>query len=66
MTAATFDASHRRDFLLVATGAVGAVGLASSTWPLIDQMNPSAAALALASTEVDLSAIQPGQQVIHK
>jgi ubiquinol-cytochrome c reductase iron-sulfur subunit len=53
----------RRDFLLIATGAFAAVGAAATLWPFIDQMNPDASALALASTEVDLSAIQPGQSI---
>ena len=43
----------RRDFLLIATGAVAAVGAAATLWPFIDQMNPDASALALASIEVD-------------
>jgi ubiquinol-cytochrome c reductase iron-sulfur subunit len=60
------DAGTRRDFLYVASGAVGAVGVAAVAWPLIDQMNPSAAALAAGVTEVDLATIQPGQQVIVK
>ena len=34
--------------------------------PLIDQMNPSAAALALGSTEIDIAPIQPGQQIVFK
>jgi ubiquinol-cytochrome c reductase iron-sulfur subunit len=53
----------RRDFLLIATGAFAAVGAAASIWPLIDQMNPDAAALALSSIEIDTSAIQQGQAV---
>lgn len=53
----------RRDFLYIATGAAGAVGLTFAAWPFVDQMNPSAAMLALASIEVDISAIQPGQSV---
>ena len=53
----------RRDFLLIATGAFAAVGAAASLWPFIDQMNPDASALALASIEVDLSAIAPGQAI---
>lgn len=53
----------RRDFLYIATAAFGAVGVAAVAWPLIDQMNPDASVLALASTEVDLSAIAPGQAV---
>jgi ubiquinol-cytochrome c reductase iron-sulfur subunit len=53
----------RRDFLLVATGAFGVVGASVAVLPLIQQMNPSADVLALASIEVDLTPIQPGQSV---
>jgi ubiquinol-cytochrome c reductase iron-sulfur subunit len=56
----------RRDFLYVATGAVGVVGVAAAVWPLIDQMNPDASVLALASTEVDLSGIEEGASVTIK
>jgi ubiquinol-cytochrome c reductase iron-sulfur subunit len=66
VAATTHDAGTRRDFLYVASGAMGAVGVAAIAWPFIDQMNPSTAALALASTEVDLSTVQPGQQVVVK
>ncbi|HKQ44316.1 MAG TPA: ubiquinol-cytochrome c reductase iron-sulfur subunit [Rhizomicrobium sp.] len=66
MAATTSDAGTRRDFLYVASGAVGAVGAAAVAWPLIDQMNPSAAALALGTTEIDIAAIQPGQQIVYK
>ena len=66
MAATTSDAGTRRDFLYVASGAVGAVGVAAAAWPFIDQMNPSTAALAMGTTEVDLSAIQPGQQTVFK
>lgn len=30
----------RRDFLYIATGAVGAVGAALTLWPFVDSMNP--------------------------
>lgn len=53
----------RRNFLYVATGAVAAVGGASTVWPLIHQMNPSADVLALSSIEVDLSSIALGQTI---
>ncbi|MEM1045810.1 MAG: ubiquinol-cytochrome c reductase iron-sulfur subunit [Pseudomonadota bacterium] len=53
----------RRDFLVLATGAMGAVGAAGVAWPLIAQMNPDASALALASTEVDVSSMEPGQSI---
>jgi ubiquinol-cytochrome c reductase iron-sulfur subunit len=53
----------RRDFIYIATGAAGAVGVALSAWPFIDQMNPSASVLALSSVEFDLTPVQVGQQV---
>jgi ubiquinol-cytochrome c reductase iron-sulfur subunit len=53
----------RRDFIYVATGAVGAAAVVLAAVPVIDQMNPSADVLALASVEFDISAIQPGQVV---
>ncbi len=53
----------RRDFLYIATGAMTAVGAATTLWPLINQMNPAADVLALASVEIDLAPIQPGQSV---
>ncbi|AXS42703.1 ubiquinol-cytochrome c reductase iron-sulfur subunit [Breoghania sp. L-A4] len=53
----------RRDFLYIATGAVGVVGAAALAWPFINQMNPDASALALASIEVDVSAVEEGQQI---
>jgi ubiquinol-cytochrome c reductase iron-sulfur subunit len=65
VTATTADVT-RRDFLYVATGAMGAVGVAAVAWPFIDQMNPSAAVLALSSIEVDLSPVAVGQQVVVK
>jgi ubiquinol-cytochrome c reductase iron-sulfur subunit len=58
--------STRRDFLYVATGAVAAVGVAAAVWPLINQMNPDASVLALASIEFDLSSIAEGESVTIK
>ena len=58
--------SNRRDFLYVAAGAVGAVGVAGVAWPLINQLNPDASVLALASTEFDVSSIEEGQSVTIK
>ncbi len=68
MAATTADKPEitRRDFLYIATGAVGAVGAALTVWPLIDQMNPDAAALALATVEVDISTVEPGQSLTVK
>ena len=55
--------TNRRDFLFTATAAAGAVGVGAAVWPLVDQMNPDASVKALASTEVDISAMQPGQSL---
>ena len=55
--------TKRRDFLFTATYAVGAVGVGAVVWPMIDQMNPDASVKALASTEVDISSVQPGQSL---
>ena len=57
------DEQSRRDFLLLTTVTVGAVGLGLATWPFIDAMNPAADTLALSTTEVDLAPIQAGQSV---
>jgi ubiquinol-cytochrome c reductase iron-sulfur subunit len=56
----------RRDFLYIATGAVGVVGTVLVAWPLVDQMNPDQAALALATIEVDVSSIETGQSLTVK
>ena len=53
----------RRDFLMLATGTIGAFGVAAVAWPFIDQMNPAADVLALATTEVDISKIEVGQSI---
>jgi len=53
----------RRDFLYIATGAVGAVGVAGLAWPFIDQMNPDASQLALASIEVNVGDLGVGESM---
>ncbi len=55
--------TSRRDFLMIASGAFAAVGAGAVAWPMIDQMNPDASALALSSTEVDLAPIAEGQAI---
>ena len=56
----------RRDFLYMATGAMGAIGAAAAVWPFIDSMNPAADTLALSSIEVSLAPIEEGQSVTFK
>tara|TARA_Y100000590_G_C15050623_1_gene762507 strand:- start:19 stop:531 length:513 start_codon:yes stop_codon:yes gene_type:complete len=55
--------TKRRDFLFTASYAIGAVGVGSAIWPLVDQMNPDASVKALASTEVDISSLEPGNSI---
>jgi ubiquinol-cytochrome c reductase iron-sulfur subunit len=56
----------RRDFLYIATGMAGVVGVGSFAWPFIDQMNPDASTLALASIEVNVEALEPGMSLTVK
>ena len=54
---------RRRDYIKIAAVSWFGVGAATVVLPLINQMNPSADVLADATTEVDLSAIQPGMAI---
>ncbi len=66
MSTAEHAEVNRRDFLYIATGAVGAVGAALTAWPFIAQMNPDASVLAMSSIEVDLAPIAEGQAITLK
>ena len=66
MSASDTTEHTRRDFLYVATGMAGVVGVGAAAWPFIDQMRPDASTLALASIEVDVSALQPGMSLTAK
>ncbi|MEA3040567.1 MAG: ubiquinol-cytochrome c reductase iron-sulfur subunit [Sphingomonadales bacterium] len=57
------DGVRRRDFINIAAVSFAGVGAVALVYPLVNQMNPSADVLALASIDVDVSAIQPGQAV---
>lgn len=59
----TIENPRRRDYLKVAAVSVAGVGGAVAVLPLINSMNPSADVLALSTTELDLSAIEPGQAI---
>jgi len=57
------DAQKRR-FLITASSAVGAVGVATVAWPFVASMFPSARARAAgAPVEVDISKVEPGQLI---
>ncbi len=54
---------RRRDFINIAAVSAAGVGAAASLIPLLSQMSASADVLAASSTEIDVSAIQPGQAI---
>ena len=39
------------------------MGIGATIWPFIDQMNPDSSVKALATTEVDISQIEPGKSI---
>ena len=57
------DEPTRRDVILVAAAGFAAVGAAAALWPLLDQMNPDQSALSVATTELDLADVDPGQAI---
>jgi ubiquinol-cytochrome c reductase iron-sulfur subunit len=59
----TGDGVRRRDFINIAAVSFAGVGAAAVVLPLVNQMSPAADVLALASTEVDISKIAPGQAI---
>ena len=56
----------RRDMLVIATGMTAVVGAAGFIWPFIDQMQPDASTLALASIDIDVSSLEPGMSLTAK
>src|SRR5260370_36158828 len=56
----------RRDFLMVATGALGAIGTIAVAWPFINNLNPAADTLALSTVEVNVAPVQVGQAITVK
>ncbi|MEM7295567.1 MAG: ubiquinol-cytochrome c reductase iron-sulfur subunit [Pseudomonadota bacterium] len=63
MSHAEENEGTRRDFLYYATAGAGAVTAGAAVWPLVNQMNPSADVLALASIRVDVGSVEPGTQL---
>lgn len=57
------DDSSRRDVILIGAAALAAIGGAAVLWPLLDQMNPDASTLSLASIDVDLAPVEEGQAI---
>ena len=57
------ESVDRRDFIHIAAVSFAGVGAVAVVVPLVSQMSASADVLALASIEVDVAAIQPGQAI---
>ena len=57
------DGVRRRDFINIAAVSFAGVGAVAAIAPMVIQMAPSADVLAMASVEVDVSKIQPGQAI---
>ncbi len=61
----TQELGTRRDFLQLAATALAGIGAAVAVWPLVDSMNAAKDTLAAgAPLDVDLSHLQPGQQIV--
>ena len=60
---ADIEDHNRRDFMVLAGNTFAAIGGASLLWPFVQQMNPDASALAMASIEVDLTPVKDGQAI---
>ncbi|MEO8342578.1 MAG: ubiquinol-cytochrome c reductase iron-sulfur subunit [Gallionella sp.] len=56
----TVSDTGRRDFLIKVTSVVGGAGVAAACLPFIDSMNPGSDVLAKATTEFNLSGMNPG------
>ncbi|MCE2716184.1 MAG: ubiquinol-cytochrome c reductase iron-sulfur subunit [Pseudomonadota bacterium] len=59
------EGTNRRDFLKLTATSFGAVGVCAAAWPFISSMNPAADVMAVASIEVDVSKLEPGQSITN-
>ncbi len=57
------DGVRRRDFIEIAAVSVAATGGLITILPLVSQMAPSKDVLAESTTELDISALEPGQSI---
>ena len=62
-TTAVEEGVRRRDFIQIAAVSAAGIGGAATLIPLISQMSPSKDVLAESTTELDISAIEPGQAI---
>lgn len=59
----TLQNPRRRDYMSIGAVSFAGVGAAVIVLPLINSMSPAADTLALSTTELDISGIEPGQSV---
>ncbi len=59
----TEEGVRRRDWIHIAALSTAGVGAGFAVLPMVSQMAPSADVLAESTTDVDVSAIQPGQSI---
>ena len=59
----TLQNPRRRDYMSIGAVSFAGVGVAVIALPLINSMSPAADTLALSTTELDVSGIEPGQSV---
>ncbi len=58
------DGTTRREFIVLTAQAMAGLGTAAALWPFISSMNPSEDVIAAGlPIDVDLSAIQEGQEI---
>ncbi len=57
------EGARRRDFIHIAAVSFAGIGATAAVLPMISQMAPSADVLAESTTDVDVSAIEPGQSI---
>ncbi|MFZ8864669.1 MAG: ubiquinol-cytochrome c reductase iron-sulfur subunit [Rickettsiales bacterium] len=55
--------SEKRDFMVLAATAMAGVGAAATAVPFIHSLNPAKDVKALASIEVDISGLEPGDEM---
>ena len=56
----------RRDFVVLTASGIAGAGVVAAAFPLLHSLSPAKDALALATVEVNISAVKPGQSMIVK
>ena len=62
-TKQTPEDPKKRDFMVLTASALAGVGAASAVIPFVSSMNPASDVKALSSIEVDISGLEPGDEM---